>query len=155
MSIQKIVIHRYNVDQPQPLLEVQTSSKHRFAEFAGGTTAECAVVCCCIPISLVNLFVLAVYGVPAGLFRKAMRRKRRRRVLKKGLVIDDGDLSGYDRSSCDGAELLIRYDAAEMLIGSPVMKPVVVDSDVIELENEMWGRFYGTGFWRSVSQRVD
>ncbi|KAI3683719.1 hypothetical protein L1987_84233 [Smallanthus sonchifolius] len=168
MSIQKIVIHQYNVDRPQPLLEVHHSSKNRFAEFAGGTTAECAVVCCCIPLSLVNLFVLAVYGVPAELFRKALKKRRRRRLLKKGLLIEggdaDGDLSSHDRSSCDGAEWLIhptiRYDATEVLIGSPaagrfVMKPMEVDSDVIELENEMWDKFYGTGFWRSASQRVD
>ncbi|XP_076959810.1 uncharacterized protein LOC143635997 [Bidens hawaiensis] len=152
MPIQKIVIRQYSIDQPHPLLEPTHSSKTRFAEFAGGTTAECAVVCCCIPLSLVNLFVLAVYGVPAGLLKKALRKKRRRKMLKNGLLIDggadvDGDLSG----SCDVSELLIRYDAAEMVIGAPVS----VDREVVELENEMWDRFYSTGFWRSVSQRVD
>ncbi|KAK9058732.1 hypothetical protein SSX86_023574 [Deinandra increscens subsp. villosa] len=186
MSIQKIVIRQYSVDQhhPQPLLEVHQPSKNRFAEFAGGATAECAVVCCCIPLSLVNLFVLAVYGVPAGLFRKALRRKRRRKLLKKRLLADelDGDLSSHDRSSYsyDGSELLIcptvrygsydgsemlicptvRYGAAEVLIRSPeaegfAMKPMEFDNDAIEFENSMWEKFYGTGFWRSGSQRVD
>ncbi|KAD5803197.1 hypothetical protein R6Q59_024519 [Mikania micrantha] len=161
MPIQNIVIRQYNLDQPQPLLEVHHSSKNRFAEFAGGTTAECAVVCCCFPLSLVNFIILAVYGVPAGLYRKALRKKRRRRLLKKGLLIEggdvDGDFSSHDRSSCDGSELLI-YSTE--LIRSPeterfMMKPVVIDSDVIELEDEMWNKFYGTGFWRSGSQRVD
>ena len=27
------------------------------------------------------------------------------------------------------------------------------DKDVEDLEKEMWERFYGTGFWRSPSQR--
>ncbi|KAK1411869.1 hypothetical protein QVD17_32683 [Tagetes erecta] len=122
------------------LLEVNCSSKNRFAEFAGGTTAECAVVCCCIPLSLVNLFVMAVYGVPAGLLKKVLRKKRRRRVLKRGLLVEDGDFSSHDRS-----------DGSEVLISSPEMETV----DVVEFEEEMWRKFYGTGFWRSVSQRVD
>lgn len=168
MTVQKIVIRQYTVDRPQPLLEVQHPSNNRFAEVAGGTTAECAAVCCCCPFAFMNLLVLAVYGVPAGLFRKAMRKRRRRRLLKKGLLfqggdVADGDLSSHDRSSYDGGELLIhhaiRYDVAELLIDSPaerfMMKPMEFDSDVIELENEMWDKFYGTGFWRSISQRVD
>lgn len=171
MTVRKIVIRQYTADRSQLLLEVQHSSNNRFAEFAGGTTAECAAVCCCFPFGLVNLLVLAVYGVPAGLYRKALRKKRRRKLLKKGLLVEvrdtDGDVdeSSNDRSSCDGAELLIYQaigcNAEELLIGSPVaeerfvMKPMEVDNDVIELENEMWDKFYGTGFWRSASQRVD
>lgn len=27
------------------------------------------------------------------------------------------------------------------------------DKDAMALENEMWDRFYGTGFWRSSSRR--
>ncbi|PWA83441.1 2S globulin, Glycoside hydrolase, catalytic domain-containing protein [Artemisia annua] len=84
MTIQKIVIH---VNKPQPLLGQQHSS-NRFAEVAGGTTAECAAVCCCFPIGLVNLLVLAVYGVPAGLYRKALKKKRRRKMLKKFYAYD-------------------------------------------------------------------
>ncbi|KAI3738473.1 hypothetical protein L2E82_28505 [Cichorium intybus] len=168
MTIQKITIHQYKVDRQQPLLEIQHPSNNRFAEVAGGTTAECAAVCCCCPFAFVNFLVLAVYGVPAGLFRKALRKKRRRRLLKKGLLVHggdtDGDLSSHDRSSYDGGEFLIhqaiRYDVVtELLIDSPaerfMMQPMQFDSDVIELENEMWDKFYGTGFWRSISQRVD
>nr|GFA73841.1 2S globulin, glycoside hydrolase, catalytic domain-containing protein [Tanacetum cinerariifolium] len=103
MTIQKIVIH---VNKPQPLLDQQNSNNSRFAEVAGGTTAECAAVCCCFPIGLVNLLVLAAYGVPAGLYRKALKRKRRRKMLKKGGCGGDNDVDG-DRSSCDGEELLI------------------------------------------------
>ncbi|XP_071690926.1 uncharacterized protein [Rutidosis leptorrhynchoides] len=168
MPIQKIVIRQYTVEQhqPQPLLSVQHPSNKKFAEFAGGTTAECAAVCCCFPLSLVNILVLTLYGVPAGLYRKALRQKRRRKLLKKrnSLASDDGD-GGGDRSCSDGSELLC-YDPSEMWIDSTesfparfLMKPMgdvmEVDSDVIRLENEMWDKFYGTGFWRSGSQRVE
>lgn len=138
MPIQKITIHQSEsinlMNRQHPLLEVNQSSKNRFAELAGGTTAECAVVCCCIPLSLVNLFVMAVYGVPSGLLKKVLRKKRRRKV------VDNGDYSSHDRS-----------DGSEMLISSPEMETV----DLSEFEEEMWRKFYGTGFWRSVSQRVD
>ena len=150
MTIQKIVIH---VNKPQPLLDQQHSS-NRFAEVAGGTTAECAAVCCCFPIGLVNLLVLAVYGVPAGLYRKALKKKRRRKMLKKvgggGGGGGDGDDVDGDRSSCDGEEFLINER-----FGYGVVTSLEMDSDVMRLEDEMWGRFYGTGFWRSASQRVD
>ncbi|GJU18876.1 hypothetical protein Tco_1373967 [Tanacetum coccineum] len=146
MTIQKIVIH---VNKPQPLLDQQHSNNStRFAEVAGGTTAECAAVCCCFPIGLVNLLVLAVYGVPAGLYRKALKRKRQRKMLKKGGGGDDVD---GDRSSCDGEELLI----GERVFSYGVVTSLEVDSDVMRFEDEMWGKFYGTGFWRSASQRVD
>ncbi|KAD6795849.1 hypothetical protein E3N88_06745 [Mikania micrantha] len=66
------------------------------------------------------------------LYQKALRKKRLRRLLKKGLLIAggdvDGDFSSHDRSSCDGSESLI-YSTE--LIRSPeterlMMKPVVV-----------------------------
>lgn len=140
----------------QPLLETQDCSSRggvRFAEVAGGTTAECAAVCCCCPCSVINLLVLAMYKVPAGLCRKALRRKRRRRLMKKGLLIQGG--SSHQRSSCDGAEFLIHPAVAAAAAESLMMKPMETDKDVMELEREMWERFYGTGFWRSPSQRAD
>ncbi|GAB2272601.1 hypothetical protein Dimus_007423 [Dionaea muscipula] len=73
----------------QPLLSTHKSSStgsQRFAEVAGGTAAECAAVCCCCPCGIVDLLVLAVYKVPAGLCRKALRSRRRRRLIKKGSV---------------------------------------------------------------------
>ncbi|KAL8543506.1 hypothetical protein ACS0TY_004160 [Phlomoides rotata] len=90
----------------QPLLEnsdyasMHSVRRVSMAEVAGGTSADCAAVCCCCPCGLVNLFVLAVccccpcglvnlfvlavYKVPAGLCRKALRRKCHRRLMKKG-----------------------------------------------------------------------
>ncbi|KAJ0550859.1 hypothetical protein HanHA300_Chr07g0250651 [Helianthus annuus] len=154
MTRQQIVIHRSPMERRQLLLNPEPSSSsssrsHRLAELAGGTTAECAAVVCCFPCTVVNILVLAVYKVPAGLCRKALKRKRRRRLLKNGLLVQNsGDVSDGNKSSHR-----ISIDAAEFVELFKV-KPVV-DDEFVELENEMWEKFYGTGFWRSLSQRVN
>ncbi|GKC96702.1 hypothetical protein Tco_1162144 [Tanacetum coccineum] len=96
---------------------------------------------CCFPCTVVNFLVLAVYKVPAGLCRKALRRKRRRRMMKKGLVIGVSSAS----SDCDADVTEERF----------VVNKMDVDEEFVELENEMWEKFYGTGFWRSLSQRIN
>ncbi|KAK2999884.1 hypothetical protein RJ639_023314 [Escallonia herrerae] len=150
----QIVLPQPAVNRRQPLLTGQNSSSRgsvRFAEVAGGTTAECAAVCCCCPCGIVNLLVLAVYKLPAGLCRRALRRKRRRRLMKKGLL-QQGGSSHQSRCGCDDTEMQIHpvsMPAADKLLKSPES-----DKDVMELEKEMWERFYGTGFWRSPSQRA-
>ncbi|KZV22000.1 hypothetical protein F511_41454 [Dorcoceras hygrometricum] len=138
------------VDRRQPLLQNSDYSsrgclrKVRLAEVAGGTTAECAAVCCCCPCGLVNLLVLAVYKVPAGLCRKALRRKRLRRLMKKGLMQPR-------KCGCDEMEPQIH----------PLSSPVAIvnalesDKEVLQLEKEMWDKFYSAGFWRSSSQRSE
>lgn len=71
--------------------------------------------------------------------------KRRRRLLKRGL---------HDRERCEcGFEEVhtMSCGGGEVVCGTPLQ----VDEDVMELEKEMWDRFYGTGFWRSLSQRED
>ncbi|KAJ8565209.1 hypothetical protein K7X08_007785 [Anisodus acutangulus] len=113
----------------QPLLSGQDSSsrggfrKARFAEVAGVTAAECTAVFCCCPCGLVNLLVLAVYKLPAGLCRKALRRKRRRRLMKKGLLQPKGQC-GCDDS--EGAPLAV-VDGGSSLES---------DKDVVALEKE-------------------
>ncbi|CAA2990892.1 Hypothetical predicted protein [Olea europaea subsp. europaea] len=116
----------------------------RLAEVAGGTVAECAAVCCCCPCGLANLLVLAVYKLPAGLCRKALRRKRHRRMIKNGLLPSR-------KCGCDDKELQI------LTIPSPMamVNAQESDKDVAELEKEMWEKFYGAGFWRSPSQRSE
>lgn len=135
----------------QPLLSGQDSYSRggvrkaaRFAEVAGGTTAECAAVCCCCPCGLVNLLVLAVYKLPAGLCRKALRKKRRRRLMKKGLLVRSED-----------AELSIHPIGTTPLAVGDGGNSLESDKDVVALEKEMWNKFYGAGFWRSPSQRSD
>ncbi|KAK9078571.1 hypothetical protein SSX86_002628 [Deinandra increscens subsp. villosa] len=167
MTRQQIVFHRSPMERRQFLLDSDERSSrggHRLAEVAGGTTAECAAVVCCFPCTVVNILVLAVYKVPAGLYRKVLKKKRRRRILKSGggdvhrtghrFSVDRTDFSirpveRLDRFSVDRTEFLVH--PVERL----VVKSMAVDEEFMELENEMWETFYGTGFWRSLSQRVD
>ncbi|KAL7096441.1 hypothetical protein ACP275_10G079300 [Erythranthe tilingii] len=151
----QMVMRSPAVDRRQsPLLESSDYSsrggprnKVRLAEVAGGTAAECAAVCCCCPCGLVNLIVLAVYKLPAGLCRKALRRKRHRRLLKKGLL-------PQRKCGCDENEFQI-HPVTSPLAMVTALESVSDDSEVIELEKEMWDKFYGAGFWRSPSQRTE
>ncbi|KAL8513665.1 hypothetical protein ACS0TY_012962 [Phlomoides rotata] len=132
----------------QPLLENSDySSMHSvsMAEVAGGTAADCAAVCCCCPCGLVNHFVLAVYKVLAGLCRKALRRKRHRRLMKKGGLPPR-------RCGCD-EEFFELHPVASHVSMVSALESLPEDREVIELEKEMWDKFYGAGFWRSPSQR--
>lgn len=141
------------VDRRQPLLQNSDYSsrgglrKVRLAEVAGGTAAECAAVCCCCPCGLVNLLVLAVYKVPAGLCRKALRRKRRRRLMKKGLPPPR-------KCGCDEKEPQIHPVSSPISIVNS-LESGLDNKQVLELEKEMWEKFYITGFWRSSSQRSE
>jgi len=143
--------------QRQPLLQQSRSLQQagtRLGEAVGGTAA----VCCCFSFGLANMLYLAVYKLPAGLCQKALRRKRRRlQSMREGLEMTAharrctcgccDDIMGVGRvyplcSDDEGdVEALRRRSAAEK------------DADVVELEKEMWERFYGSGFWRSPSQR--
>ncbi|PKA45807.1 hypothetical protein AXF42_Ash018358 [Apostasia shenzhenica] len=134
----------------------------RFAEFAGGKTAECAAICCCFPFGIANLIVLAVVKLPAGLFRQALRKrilvrrgKKKAKLLGSGSSSDSGGSSGSSKrgSSSEGEidEVSEMSGSVFMVFGDmwPERSP---SAEVIELEKEMWSKFYGSGFWRSPSQ---
>ncbi|GMJ09495.1 hypothetical protein HRI_004618700 [Hibiscus trionum] len=116
----------------------------KFGEVCGGTTADVAAVCCCCPCGVANLVILAVYKVPAGLCRKAIRQKRLRKLQKKG-VFDPKNHGAHfrvnDPDSLCPDEYFQDADCSEETVKA-----------VMELENEMWQKFYGTGFWRSPSE---
>ncbi|EOA22748.1 hypothetical protein CARUB_v10003460mg [Capsella rubella] len=117
------------------------------AECCGGTTASCAAICLC-PCSVVNLVVLAVYKVPRGLCRRALRRMRRRRLAKKMESSESGDCEkklGKVGSSQFAVHPLGSKDEKEE-------EEEEDDEAVIALEKEMWNRFYSGGFWRSLSR---
>ncbi|KAG6427567.1 hypothetical protein SASPL_111813 [Salvia splendens] len=132
----------------QPLLNSEFSSSGgvRVAEMAGGTTAECAAVCCCCPFGMLNLAVLAVYKLPAGLCRKALRKQRHRQLLKGGIL----RLHGYGCDDDDEYFLRLHSDNS-----SVVTTFEAGNGQVIELEKHMMDKFYGAGFWRSPSQKSD
>ncbi|XP_043700117.1 uncharacterized protein LOC122650804 [Telopea speciosissima] len=141
----------------QPLLadnNSTTNQKTRFAEVAGETTAECAAVCCCFPFGILNLLVLAMYKLPAGLCRKALKKmkKKEKQKLKNGLLMQRPNRY---TGGCDQTEAQVHPVSVDLwpLDKSDKDKDDLTVKKVLELEKEMWDRFYGTGFWRSPSQR--
>lgn len=165
----QIVLRSPTVNKRQPLLlsssGSSTSSSNgskstrsgggsgsSFAEVAGGTTAECAAVCCCCPCGLVNLLVMAIYKLPAGLCRKAWKEKRKQQLIKKGLL--PKRKRSKCKYGCDELEMQIHpvVDLQNCLTDR-AMNSDESERRVVELEKEMWERFYSAGFWRTASQR--
>ncbi|XP_058734895.1 uncharacterized protein LOC131606785 [Vicia villosa] len=131
----------------------QRRNRRGAGEVAGGTAAECTAVCCCCPCAIIDLVVLAVYKVPAALFRKALNR-RRRRIMKKGVSVKKNDavlLQPQRSSSVVGNGFRIDSISLEERIEKD--RSADEKSEEVTLEKEMWARFAGTGFWRSDSQR--
>ncbi|GLT60952.1 hypothetical protein SLA2020_336900 [Shorea laevis] len=138
----------------QPLLFPNDSTKssisssratkgRRFAEVVGAGTAECAAVCCCCPCTVMELLVLGFYKVPAGLCRKAWKKRKRQRILK--MKKRQGLMGGGNRKELESTEA--DQVAAKSQVG-------VSEVEAVELEEkETLDGFYGTGFWRSPSQR--
>ncbi|CAK8575711.1 unnamed protein product [Lathyrus sativus] len=135
--------------RPQPS---QRRKRRGAGEVAGGAAAECTAVCCCCPCAILNFVVLAVYRVPAGLFRKALNR-RRRRMMKNGVSVKKNDvvLLQSQRSSIAGNDY--RIDSISLEERLEKDRSADEKSEEVTLEKEMWARFAGTGFWRSDSQR--
>lgn len=132
-------------------MSAKSPSRARLAELAGGTTAECAAVCCCCPCGIVNLVMLAVVKLPAGLARKAIARRKR-----KGA----GLLPQEQQQRQQQLELVKRYDDMELAeLERMVAEEACWPGDkspsvvVVEMEEEMWVQLYGTGFWRNPSER--
>lgn len=117
--------------------ETPTGSS-RLAEVAGGTAAEFVAVGCCCPCVIVDILVVTVVKLPAGLCRKALQKKRynRRIGLLQPKRLDEDDLK------------LRTVSAGMWLEKSPAM-------EVCDMEKEMWSKFYsnGNGFWRNPSER--
>ncbi|KAK7278766.1 hypothetical protein RJT34_23802 [Clitoria ternatea] len=122
----------------------------RLGEAVGGATA----VCCCAPCGVVNFVYLAVCKVPLRLCLKALRRKRHRKLHSS----ESFPLS-HRRCSCGCCDDIVGVRVYPMCSDDDddvaVLKAVVhmEDKEVVELEKEMWDRFYSTGFWRSPSQK--
>ncbi|CAF2164315.1 hypothetical protein BRARA_G01301 [Brassica rapa] len=137
-----------------------TMSKHaerrKVGEVAGGAAAECAAVWCCCPCAVVNLVVLAVYRVPAAVCKKAWRRSKRRRFMttkRHGLLAEGSQSTVHARLKEEDptAEIIVLEESAVNVNVNVNVNGEL--NDVTVLEGEMLERFYGTGFWRSLSKR--
>lgn len=138
-----VVLRSPSSDKERPLLNPQQPTcGARAAEVAGGTAAECAAVCCCCPCAVAGLVVLAVYKVPAGLCRKALRNGRRRVVKPR-------------KHECGSFDIAMReMDVARSVAAMEELLEMTAEkAEMEEFEGEMLKIFYGSGFWRSPSQR--
>ncbi|KAK4339187.1 hypothetical protein RND71_040649 [Anisodus tanguticus] len=139
------------VHRRQPLLRTTTTTtptaitpRKSAGEVAGRTAAECATVCCCFPCTMMHFLILAVYKVPTGLCRKMWRKNKQKKRLLNNKTKNECKC-GHDGGTGDGEES-VNIDACAGAGG----KPVSAGS-----ETEMWGRFYGGGFWRNTSQKKE
>ncbi|OMO77075.1 hypothetical protein COLO4_25368 [Corchorus olitorius] len=125
-----------------------TRKGKKFGEVAGGTAAECAAVFCCCPCTVMELLILGLYKVPTGLCKKAWKRRQRHRLMKRNEVLLGPTMSGPTREEIE-AEL----DRVVGRTGLGMDDQDDGSARSVDMENEMWGRFYATGFWRSPSQK--
>ena len=148
-----------STNRRQPLLLQRRPSKMatRVGEVVGGTAAECVAVCCCFPCGVANFLLLAIYKVPAGLYRRVLKKRRHQKMLKEGLRKPTrrhcscgccDDVSGsriYPMCANDAVDIKRLRSTTTELDNN--------DDATRALEKEMWDQFYGTGFWRSSSNR--
>ncbi|KAE8056913.1 hypothetical protein FH972_013645 [Carpinus fangiana] len=79
----EVLLRSLATSRQQPTLTEKVKDRQRIGEVAGGTATKCATICCCCPCSVMNLLVLTVYKVPAGLRREAWKHRKRQRLIKK------------------------------------------------------------------------
>ncbi|KAB2065682.1 hypothetical protein ERO13_A09G100800v2 [Gossypium hirsutum] len=115
--------------------DLKTERKGRnYGGMVGGSAAECTAVCCCFPLTIMELLVLGLYKVPTGLCKKACRRK-------KGKSKSHGF---HPTSSSEDQDTELHQMVGNADDGSRV----TVDS-----EDKKSDRFFGTGFWRDPSEK--
>lgn len=128
-------------DEKKIMMSRDIRHRNRVGEVAGGTAAECAAVCCCCPCTVVHLIVLAVYTLPTGLLKKALRKSKRKRGKKR-----------KNKISCS-SEKKNQWTTIAQNVETTTSDESERGEDTLELDSEMWDRFHGAGFWRSSSQR--
>uniref|UniRef100_A0A803N6P8 Uncharacterized protein n=1 Tax=Chenopodium quinoa TaxID=63459 RepID=A0A803N6P8_CHEQI len=143
----------------RPRSSMGSPTTKRVAEVAGGVTADCATVWCCLPYAAANLLTLVIYKVPSRLCRKAFKRFRRRALTKKGLLplYPDPSLITTLSHHCEIDSNVLDFQRTIELVheGEKVTFVIggsnTIDDDLMELEKEMITKF--NGFWRSQSQQ--
>lgn len=125
----------------EPLLRKDRSEVpvwNRAGEVAGGAAAECTAVVCCFPCAVMDMVVLTVYKVPAGLCRKAIDKRKGkpspRRMNHEQVLLKERNTTC---SNCDSA-MSKEAEGVSLMESS-------------EFDKELWAKFRGTGFWRSPS----
>ncbi|KAI3417758.1 uncharacterized protein J3R85_014210 [Psidium guajava] len=169
-TTRQVVLRPGPVNRRDPLLSTQPqpspagARRARLAEVAGVSSAECVAIWCCCPCAIADFFLLAVYRVPAGLCRRALRKRRRRRLTRqiafttkrgvrggmKGASGRDVDREGDDGDGANaenaGSAVITLEELLEMRAAAAAA------TGGVEEGAEMWGRFSNMGFWRSSSR---
>ncbi|CAL5200570.1 unnamed protein product [Lathyrus oleraceus] len=125
------------------------NGRRRAGEVAGNVTADCAAVCCCVPCAIMDMVALAAYKVPACLWKKAVKKKRKKRLLKN----KKNEAALLDHNKPGGPGL-----GPETVTVGPTLEEHLAKEELpgdVKLEEEMWARFSGSGFWRSDSKRQE
>ncbi|KAK2370167.1 hypothetical protein P8452_57552 [Trifolium repens] len=132
----------------------------RIGEVAGNATAECAAICCCVPCTVMDVVALATYKVPACLWKKAVQKKKKKRLQKhlKKIKKNEAMLLDHKKPNGPGSGPGTKTESGpETVIVKPTLEEHLAKEEVPEddakLEDEMWARFNVNGFWRSQSQR--
>nr|DAD29025.1 TPA_asm: hypothetical protein HUJ06_030493 [Nelumbo nucifera] len=108
--------------------------KSQCPEAIGTATADCAVLCCCCPCGFVNLILMALYKIPAGLCRKAFRKRRKKLPYWRG----------YTRSP-DIDEMPIRSETDNLHRSEDEKWDAQLDKEIETI-------FGNSGFWRRESR---
>ncbi|CAA2969332.1 Hypothetical predicted protein [Olea europaea subsp. europaea] len=111
----------------------------------GETAGECAAVCCCCPCAMIHLLILAVYRLPAGLWRKRKRKRLLKQKKRKNSENPAKKKSGFQVDLGENDESTKVGDCSNNNHGEKI--------ETLDWDREMWDRFYGAGFWRSTSRR--
>ncbi|KAL2240025.1 E3 ubiquitin-protein ligase SINA-like 2 [Sesamum indicum] len=158
-------------------LEAKSGSTNGRWSRMGETAGECAAVCCCCPCGMVDLLILAVYRLPAGLWRK----KKRERLLRKkskflshekenqrktnsfrlfymNYDVEEEEEEDEEKEEEEEDEEKEEEEEDEDEDEDEEKEAVCGDdcrreNDAVDWDYEMWDRFYWTGFWRSDSQK--
>ena len=143
----------------QPLLHGSHRGSQKAETGLGEAVGGLAAVCCCCPFGLANIMFLAMYKLPASLYRRALQKKKKKKQRRRQKLADkDGLYMARSRCSCgcgDEFEAKVHPSGGDEKVVKKVMGEELEeeeDKEVIELEKEMWERFYSAGFWRSCSQ---
>lgn len=120
---------------------------------AGGTAAGCAAVWCCVPCGVLDFLVLTAVRVPAGLCKKAIRKRKRLCCLKNQKNQIGNDVWVNDNY---GSLMLVKSisDASlwpEMSMSDEFIRDM--DKEMMAMDEEMWEKFGDSGFWRSSSRK--
>ena len=81
----------------QPLLSKKGKERRRITKEVSRTTVECDTLCCYCLCILMNLVILALYKVLAGLYKKAWKQHHLLKMKKKAFILHNNSEGSWLR----------------------------------------------------------